>query len=135
MLTPIQRKEIAAPKKSHIEKHTQNTIIKMHEKVEADECTYVDVYQAIQSSLAYFEQFTDHNRILKLRRLFYSLFGFSCEDYQEFYQRDVESGAIKKPELPEPDPEICYDFRLRVDRVPYGKQKVMSTKSKNSEYI
>ena len=104
-------------------KHAQNTIIKMHEKLEAGECTYVDVYQAIQSSLAYFEQFTDHSRVLKLRRLFYSLFGFSCEDYQEFYQRDVESGAIKKPELPEPDPEICYDFRLRVKQVPYGKQK------------
>ena len=104
-------------------KHAWNTIIKMHEKLEAGECTYVQVYQSIQSSLAYFEQFTDHERVLKLRRLFYSLFGFGCEDYKEFYKRDVESGAIKRPTLPDPDPDICYDFRMRLEQILYGKQK------------
>ena len=40
--------------------------------------------------LAYFENYDDHNRILKLRRLFYAVFGFSAEHIEEFRKRGIK---------------------------------------------
>lgn len=37
--------------------------------------------------LAYFESYDDHNRVLRLRRLFYSIFGFSPERIENFRER------------------------------------------------
>ena len=37
--------------------------------------------------LAYFESYDDHNRVLRLRRLFYSIFGFSPEQIENFRER------------------------------------------------
>lgn len=41
--------------------------------------SFDDVYMSVQSSLAYFKNYNDHNRLLRLRRLFYSTFGMSAE--------------------------------------------------------
>lgn len=38
--------------------------------------TYEDLWTSTNGMLAYFESFNDHKRVLRLRRLFYSLFGF-----------------------------------------------------------
>lgn len=43
-----------------------------------------DLYSSIQSSLAYFKQTNNHKDKLKYCRLFYSLFGFSCEERRNF---------------------------------------------------
>lgn len=40
--------------------------------------------ESVQSTLAYFENYNDHNRILRLRRLFFSLFGYSPESKWNF---------------------------------------------------
>lgn len=45
-----------------------------------------DIYASMNSSFAYVESFNDHNRVLELRRLFYSLFNFSCEK-QEYFSK------------------------------------------------
>ena len=51
---------------------------------------YEDIYTSVNSSLAYFDRTDNHGTVLRARRLFYSLFGFSCEDIREFRRRDNE---------------------------------------------
>lgn len=50
--------------------------------------TYEDLWSSVNGIIAYFEKYDDHNRILKLRRLFYSVFGFSCEKISAFRSRE-----------------------------------------------
>ena len=58
-------------------------------KIENKEKTLEDLYTLTQSSLAYFENYDDHNRVLSLRRLFYKLFGFSAEKIENF-KEDIQ---------------------------------------------
>lgn len=50
---------------------------------------YEDVFTSVSSSIAYFRRTNNHGTVLKLRRLFYALFGFSCEDLSEFRKREL----------------------------------------------
>ena len=59
-----------------------------HERYENGTMTLSEIWQALQSSFAYFEGYNDHGRILRLRRLFYALFGFSIEK-REFFKEGV----------------------------------------------
>ncbi|MCM1234039.1 MAG: RNA-directed DNA polymerase [Ruminococcus flavefaciens] len=43
-----------------------------------------NLWNSVNSIFAYFEGYNDHARVLKLRRLFYSLFGFSPERKENF---------------------------------------------------
>ena len=43
---------------------------------------------------AYFKKYNDHNRILKLRRLFYYLFDFSCESMKKFQYKQRQLDEI-----------------------------------------
>lgn len=58
-------------------------------KLAAGEMTFEDVRTSVQSSLAYFGGYDDHGRALRLRRLFYAIYGFSAEDNQNFKQGDT----------------------------------------------
>ncbi|MBO6304491.1 MAG: hypothetical protein J6M62_05350 [Selenomonadaceae bacterium] len=60
----------------------------LYRKVMNGEITFEDVWTSVNGMLAYLECYNEHNNILKLRRLFYSIFGFSCENYLEFKRRD-----------------------------------------------
>ena len=42
------------------------------------------LWTSVNGTMAYFNKYNDHNRILKLRRLFYKIFGFSCENISNF---------------------------------------------------
>lgn len=53
-------------------------------KIERREMTLEDLRTSVQSSLAYFEKYDDHNRVLGLRQLFFKLFGFSAEHSENF---------------------------------------------------
>ena len=44
---------------------------------------------ATNSALSYIERFDNHKRLLKLKRLFYALFGFSAEDKVNFDIADI----------------------------------------------
>lgn len=59
--------------------------IKKYSKM--DMC-YEDIFTSVSSSIAYFRRTDNHGTVLELQRLFYSLFGFSCEDIDEFRKRD-----------------------------------------------
>lgn len=60
----------------------------LHKKVTNHEMSYEDVYASINGMLAHLKNYNEHEHTLQLRRYFYSLFGFSCEDLQEFRKRD-----------------------------------------------
>ena len=55
-----------------------------HGQVESGEMSLEDLRQAVQPTFAYFDKYNDHGRVLRLRRLFYALFGFSAEDKENF---------------------------------------------------
>lgn len=59
-------------------------------KVDNGEMTYEDLWSSVNGTLAGFEPYNDHNRILKLRRLFYALFGFSPERIENFRAKERE---------------------------------------------
>lgn len=60
-------------------------------KVQNHEMTYEDVWTSVNGMLAYFERYSDHGRVLRLRRLFYAVFGFSCERLEAFRTRDLKA--------------------------------------------
>ena len=53
------------------------------------EMTFLSLWQSVNGMLAYLEGFNNHNTVLRLRRMFYSLFGFSCEQYENFAAREA----------------------------------------------
>lgn len=50
---------------------------------------YKDLWNSVNSIFAYFDEYNDHTRVLKLRRLFYSLFGFTSERMENFQTMTV----------------------------------------------
>lgn len=69
-------------------KRARRKIKAFYRKVQTGEMSYMDLWSSTNGILAYFKKYNDHNRVLKLRRLFYSLFGFSPEDIENFRERD-----------------------------------------------
>ena len=59
----------------------------LYEKYRRGEVSLNDIWMSINGSLAYLEQYNEHNNILKLRRNFYKTFGFSCESYEQIRTR------------------------------------------------
>jgi len=57
---------------------------------------YMDLWASMNGMLAYLEQFDEHRNILRLRRLFFALFGFSCEDINEFRKREGANVAVHR---------------------------------------
>jgi len=58
-------------------------------KIFMNEMTYEDLWTSVNAMMAYFENYNDHTRVLRLRRLFYSLFHFSCEHFENFRKRSI----------------------------------------------
>ena len=55
-----------------------------HEKVKQGKMSLEDLWTSVNGMLSYLEDYDEHNHILELRRLFFSLFGFSCEKIDYF---------------------------------------------------
>ena len=55
-----------------------------YKKVCAGEMTADALWTSVNGVFAYFDSYDDHARVLRLRRLFYSLFGFSPERIENF---------------------------------------------------
>lgn len=68
-------------------KRARRKIKAFHGKIERGEMTYEDLWTSVNGILAYFGGYNDHRRILKLRRLFYAIFGFSPEHIENFRMR------------------------------------------------
>lgn len=55
-----------------------------HKKVHAGEMDTSALWASVNGTFAYFNAYDDHTRVLRLRRLFYALFGFSPERIENF---------------------------------------------------
>lgn len=71
-------------------KRARRKIKSFYHKIQANEMTYEDLWTSVHGMLDYFECYNDHNRVLKLRRLFFSIFGFSPEHIEDFRKRGVK---------------------------------------------
>lgn len=60
------------------------------QKVDAGAMTYDDLWTSVNGMLAYLACYNEHNKILMLRRLFYKIYGFSCENIQIFRKKEKE---------------------------------------------
>lgn len=68
-------------------KRARRKIRTFYSKIQNGEMTYEDLWTSINGILAYFGGYNDHRRVLKLRRLFYAIFGFSPERIENFRMR------------------------------------------------
>ena len=50
--------------------------------------SWEDVYCSVNSMVAYMDMSSGHNAVIKLKRLFYGIFGFPCDKVEEFRKRD-----------------------------------------------
>lgn len=69
-------------------KRARRKIKAFYTRVNCGQMNYEDLWFSVNGLMAYFEKYDDHNKVLKLRRLFYDIFGFSCENLEEFRLRD-----------------------------------------------
>lgn len=74
--------------------HDRKKIKAFLEKLQSGDMDYMDLWASVNGMLAYLEQFDEHKNVLRLRRLFYALFGFSCENIENFRERDRRMNYI-----------------------------------------
>lgn len=67
-------------------KRDRRKLKSFYQKVKNGEMSYEDLRLAVSGMMAYLSRFDDHNKVLRLRRLFYALFGFSLERTENFRQ-------------------------------------------------
>lgn len=65
-------------------KRARRKIKAFYPKVQSGEMTYEDLWTSVNGMLAYFEGYNDHGRVLRLRRLFHAIYGFSPEKIENF---------------------------------------------------
>lgn len=53
-------------------------------KVDNGEMSYEDLWTSVNGMFAYLEGYDDHKRVLRLRRVFYAIYGFSSERIENF---------------------------------------------------
>lgn len=56
--------------------------------LDSGERAFEDVRTSVQGSIAYFENYDDHNRVLKLRRLAFALFGCRLDKHHNLIKED-----------------------------------------------
>lgn len=71
-------------------KRARKKIKAFYRKIQNNEMSYEDLWTSVNGMLAYFESYNDHKRVLRLRRLFYAIFGFSPERIENFRERGIK---------------------------------------------
>ena len=82
-------------------KRARRKIKAFKNKIERGEMTYEDLWTSVNGILAYFGAYDDHNRVLRLRRLFYSIYGFSPEHIENFRRQGVTNEIHNTSEIQE----------------------------------
>lgn len=75
-------------------KRARRKIKAFYHKIQNGEMSYEDLWTSVNGILAYFGSYNDHGRILRLRRLFYAIFGFSPERIENFRERGNKDNEI-----------------------------------------
>lgn len=81
-------------------KRARRKIKAFYHKIENHEMSYEDLWTSVNGMLAYFEGYNNHVRVLKLRRLFYAIFGFSPEHIENFRRMENKDEIYCSPEIP-----------------------------------
>ncbi len=68
-------------------RRARRKMITFKAKIQSGEATYTDLWESTHSSVQYYARYNSHHKVLKLRRIFYALYGFSCESFDEFKRR------------------------------------------------
>ena len=68
-------------------KRTRRKIKAFQPRFEAGEMPADQIWASINGSMAYFEKYDDHTKLLRLRRVFFARYGFSAEKIENFRQR------------------------------------------------
>ena len=71
-------------------KRARKKIKAFYQKIQNGQMSYEDLWTSINGIFAYFESYNDHGRVLRLRRLFYAVFGFSPEHIENFRERGIK---------------------------------------------
>lgn len=71
------------------------------QRIDAGEMSWLDLWTSVNGMLSYLDRYNEHKNILKLRRLFYRLFGFSCENYENFIRRERQDAIRRDQALQE----------------------------------
>lgn len=61
-------------------------------KIDRGEMTFDDLWASMNGMIAYLKQFDEHKNVLRLYRMFYALFGFSCENIKAFREGALHYG-------------------------------------------
>lgn len=75
-------------------KRGRRKIRAFYNKVKNGELVLEDLWASVNGTLAYFSSYNNHGRVLKLRRLFYSIFGFSPEKMTNFHTKGEKGNEI-----------------------------------------
>ena len=75
-------------------KRTRHKIRAFYTKVQDEEMSYEDLWTSVNGMLAYLEGYQNHKRVLRLRRLFYAIYGFSAEHIENFRKMERSNHAI-----------------------------------------
>lgn len=75
-------------------KRARRKIKAFAQKIQNQEMSYEDLWTSVNGMFAYFGKYNDHKRILKLRRLFFSIFGFSPERIENFRKKGKEENGV-----------------------------------------
>lgn len=85
-------------------RRARHKIKAFHGLVETGDMSYTDLWASVQGAFNYFEEFDDHGRVLRLRRVFYAVYGFSGEHYETFLQKELEKCSTSRTEDSGPRP-------------------------------
>jgi len=75
-------------------KRARRKIKVFKQRLEDGLMTYEDLWTSVNGVLAYLAKYNNHNRVLKLRRLFFSIYGFSPEKYDNFRMKEVQQNGV-----------------------------------------
>lgn len=67
-------------------------------KLDEGKMSYEDLWTSVNGMLAYFEGYNDHKKVLRLRRLFYAIYGFSAEHIENFRNAEKSQRRMEKSE-------------------------------------
>jgi hypothetical protein len=68
-------------------KRARRKIKSFYPRVQSNAMSYEDLWTSVNGMLAYFDGYNDHGRVLRLRRLFYAIYGYSPESIENFRMR------------------------------------------------
>ena len=71
-------------------------------KIKEKEVNYMDLWTSINGMMAYMNTYNEHKAVLRLRRQFFRLFGFSCETITPFLIKEMISNSENFDTIPHP---------------------------------